>query len=110
MYDLKWSETFELVGVEFIEKIHWDHVVAHVNFKQVQNIRRPPLRFLEMCKLHKKFGDVVAKRWKEEVGRENLVRALSLKLKRLKVVLRQFNKEVFWDVSGQVRQASDRVE
>lgn len=65
--------------------------------------------FQNMWISHENFLKVVEQSWKEEMVVVNRLQILAGKLKRLKVVLRTWNKEVFRRVDEHIQELEERV-
>ncbi|XP_042942930.1 uncharacterized protein LOC122277118 [Carya illinoinensis] len=101
---------FETTSAHFLERRTSDHAPLLVQFADNFTRYGPmPFHFQNMWVAHDEFLKIVESSWKEPFPRNGLL-VLAGKLKRLKVTLKRWNKEVFGRMEGTIRELEERVE
>ncbi|KAE8657310.1 broad-range acid phosphatase DET1-like [Hibiscus syriacus] len=105
-----WLESFPHSYVEFMVPGPSDHCMAMVDLsKEVQVNRSKPFKFFNCWTLHPNFLEIVSQSWNmKTIG--NPMKTLFIKLKRLKVSLKNLNKDYFSDISARVLQKREELE
>ncbi|XP_042939492.1 uncharacterized protein LOC122274521 [Carya illinoinensis] len=105
----KLLRAFPTVHMEYVDRKTSDHCLMIIQGSMTDDRYGPvPFRFLNMWTNHVSFQDCVAKVWREPVEGEGLWR-LAAKLKKLKVVLRIWNKNIFGHVGNTILDLEGRV-
>ncbi|OMO51164.1 reverse transcriptase [Corchorus capsularis] len=109
LVNFSWLEAYQNSIVEFLAPEVSDHCAILVKLDS-QNFSPPkPFRFFNFWTKHDNFMATVKQSWPQPVyGRDPMLR-LFMKLKRLKPVLKQFNRDNFRQLSDKVNQKRGEV-
>ncbi|XP_039071263.1 uncharacterized protein LOC120218382 [Hibiscus syriacus] len=104
-----WFEIFSASDVEFQAPGDSDHFPILVwLYKEVPAAKPKPFKFFNFWAMHPDFMSLVKDSWQDLVN-ANPAQTLFLKLKRLKMHLKEPNRNSFNDLSGQVREKRDKL-
>ncbi|XP_039052880.1 uncharacterized protein LOC120194716 [Hibiscus syriacus] len=105
-----WINSFQNSFVEFMAPGPSDHCMVLTWINKESPINRPkPFKFFNFWNTHPNFLYEVHQSWQQPV-QGNSMKALFLKLKRLKTCLRNINKQYFNNISDRVKQKKDELE
>ncbi|XP_042983381.1 uncharacterized protein LOC122312796 [Carya illinoinensis] len=101
---------FGTASAHFLERRTSDNAPLLVQFAEDYTRYGPmPFHFQNMWVAHEEFLKIMESSWKELFPGNGLL-VLAGKLKRLKVTLKRWNKEVFGRMEGTIRELEERVE
>ncbi|KAG2665638.1 hypothetical protein I3760_15G017300 [Carya illinoinensis] len=110
LLNIAFTQAFPNGYMEYLKRKTSDHCPMLIRFEMEVNKYGPaPFRFQSMWCTHEKFMTCVEESWREEVMGMGLVR-LAAKLKKLKPVLRRWNKEVFGRVDQSINDLEKHVD
>ncbi|KAF9590944.1 hypothetical protein IFM89_000489 [Coptis chinensis] len=92
--NVNWSSTFPGWKYKVVSRIGSDHSPLMGGSISIPRPNNMPFKFFNMWCSHPKFKDVVMESWQEPLSGHSLY-ILTQKLKRLKAVLKKWNKETF---------------
>ena len=96
-----WMENFGHSTMEFLAHEVSDHCPSLIQFEEVMYSPPKPFKLCNCWTKHQNFLKIVKESWKTPI-RGNAMSILHKKLKRLKVVLREFNLTHFGGISKRV--------
>ncbi|XP_039041009.1 uncharacterized protein LOC120179498 [Hibiscus syriacus] len=106
----KWCEAFPNSHVEFQAPGVSDHCLAVTwYFHEGLASRQKPFKYFNFWALHPEFKVVVGKSWTEAVQGDPM-QALFYKMKRLKPVLKAFNRKCYSNISEKVAEKREHLE
>ncbi|XVE88838.1 hypothetical protein DITRI_Ditri19aG0100900 [Diplodiscus trichospermus] len=101
MVNDNWPTYFPTSSVEFLALEVSDHCPSLIQLQQVAFSPPKPFKFFNFWAKHPEFLNLVSQSWNEPISGRAMV-LLFQKLKRLKTVLKRFNKEKFGGISSMV--------
>lgn len=108
LFSDSWFSLFPRTMVENLNRTTSDHCPMLLNFAP-QLISSPkPFRFQDMWLLREGFGDLVRSNWSQPISTGGML-GFALKLRRLKICLKTWNREVFGNIVDRVKELEDAV-
>ncbi|KAE8705789.1 hypothetical protein F3Y22_tig00110418pilonHSYRG00293 [Hibiscus syriacus] len=95
-----------ILGPLVLPTIAWHWLTQN---KEIELNRPKPFKFFNCWTLHQNFLNIVSHSW-HQASQGNPLKKLFLKLRRLKVSLKNLNKNYFSDISAQVRIKREEIE
>ncbi|KAM6547368.1 hypothetical protein CsatB_019044 [Cannabis sativa] len=106
MANQSWMDMFPNADVNFMNEELMDHTPAVMSFYDMAPSGKKPFRYFKMWNTHPDFNTAVAASWNQQTTGHKLFQVVS-KLKRLKGVLRELNKQAFSDIQRANEKAKD---
>ncbi|KAF9616543.1 hypothetical protein IFM89_030004 [Coptis chinensis] len=104
-----WSYTFPGWKYKVVSRICSDHSPIMGGIISIPRPNNMPFKFFNMWCSHPKFREVVMESWQEPIMGHSLY-ILTQKLKRLKGVLKKWNKDTFGNIRFKVEEETKRLE
>uniref|UniRef100_A0A803PRU1 Reverse transcriptase domain-containing protein n=1 Tax=Cannabis sativa TaxID=3483 RepID=A0A803PRU1_CANSA len=104
--NLKWFDLFPGAEAIFMNEGMFDHSPALLTFHQLSQMGKKPFRYFRMWSSHPDYAQQVNRVWKQVVH-GTLMYQIVAKLKALKPVLKQINREGFSDLQAASIQAQE---
>ncbi|CAI9102519.1 OLC1v1000801C1 [Oldenlandia corymbosa var. corymbosa] len=108
LFSQEWMEIFPRVSIELLSRTISDHSPLLLRFDTQLETRPRCFRFQKMWLRRGDFKNIVKASWLQPANRFGMM-AFSIKLCRLKLVLKEWNKTHFGDVFENLRNAEERV-
>ena len=105
-----WYENFVNSEAVFMPEGVFDHSPILISFYHVMEVHgKRPFRYFKMWKGHPDFDEVVAGCWNQNVQGTPMFKIVA-KLKKLKLALKQFNRQQFGNVQTAEMEAKNSME
>ncbi|XP_026459248.1 uncharacterized protein LOC113359895 [Papaver somniferum] len=108
VYNQLWLDKFETWGYKVGLIITSDHAPLLGGCAQIPKPKNAPLRFQKMWLSHPNFLEVVSEVWSENVQGDPAF-VFQSKMKKLKIILKEWNWKVFGNIKTQIKNVEDKV-
>ncbi|GAA0186747.1 hypothetical protein LIER_34035 [Lithospermum erythrorhizon] len=106
--DSSFLDVFPVLSVRHLVKTHSDHAPLLINIQSNTGRTLSAFRFQNMWSKHKDFPSVVADAWNQDFYGDPFF-TISSKLKALKLILKEWNRDIFGNVTTKVESAEEEV-
>uniref|UniRef100_A0A803NKP7 DUF4283 domain-containing protein n=1 Tax=Cannabis sativa TaxID=3483 RepID=A0A803NKP7_CANSA len=108
MENQSWMGKFTNAGVNFMNEELMDHTPAVMTFHNMVPSGKKPFRYFRMWNTHSDYAARVVASWNQQTQGLKMFQVVT-KLKRLKGVLKELNKQAFSDIQMSTQQAKDTL-